>query len=314
MPLAMAGCPKDDGGDGDGDGDGDSGGYWAVGAESQMLRVADGAIDMSYDLDLPGDPDLYGIECRGLDEAWVVGAGGTVLTTTDGGRSWDTRVSGVFADLRGVAVDGEGRVWAVGDRSVLRSEDEGTSWASWSAAPLRDFAAVDTSGHGELTLAVDATGGLWQFSADGAQELASVGVPLRDVSVAHDGRHALAVGDAGVALVSHDGGTSFSAVDLGVDENILAASVSHDGLALSAVTEQGRVVIVDDLGIHLYRPGEKPGALWDVHQVSALELQAAGEGGRIVWTVDGGASWRELQADPSKALFGIDRIDGSGHH
>src|SRR5690606_3579937 len=114
-------------------------------------------------------------------------------------------------------------------------------------------------------------GGLWRFSDEGATELVSIGFALRDVSVAHDGHHAFAVGDGGTALVSHDSGASFAAVDLGVEEDILAASIAHDGVALSATTAKGRIVIVDEFGIHVHQPSGIEAPLWDVHQVSALE-------------------------------------------
>src|SRR5215470_18499952 len=52
--------------------------------------------------------------------AWAVGAGGTILATADGGKTWAAQPSGVQAGLWSVRFHAEGQQgWAVGGRTTL---------------------------------------------------------------------------------------------------------------------------------------------------------------------------------------------------
>ncbi len=49
----------------------------------------------------------------------VVGFGGVVLHTTDGGTTWTSQNSGITSDLRGLALADPTHIWAVGDRGMI---------------------------------------------------------------------------------------------------------------------------------------------------------------------------------------------------
>jgi hypothetical protein len=78
-PSTMT-MPGDEGSGGD---DGPS--MWVVGEDGEMLRVGWDGAAARYPLDVAHD--FYGIACRGEDEAWVVGAAGTLLRTANEARA-----------------------------------------------------------------------------------------------------------------------------------------------------------------------------------------------------------------------------------
>ena len=66
------------------------------------------------------DPnDLYGVAAASADEAWAVGASGTIVYTRDGGTTWRAQRSGTDNTLRGVAVASRSVVWAVGHNATI---------------------------------------------------------------------------------------------------------------------------------------------------------------------------------------------------
>ena len=76
-----------------------------------------------------GGPRVNAVFFADARRGWAVGAGGLVLATDDGGRTWQSRESGTESDLRDVKfLDGrEG--WAVGgEGTVLHTTDGGATW------------------------------------------------------------------------------------------------------------------------------------------------------------------------------------------
>jgi photosystem II stability/assembly factor-like uncharacterized protein len=297
---------------GDGDGDGDGDGFWAVGVSSEMLRVDDGEILDGYPLDLPGDPDLNGIACRGFAQAWVVGDAGTVLRTDDGGQSWQAGTTPTLADLEDVAV-GHFQAWAVGE-VVLTSPDDGSTWAAFPGDPGVDLVSVTTDHDGEVAFAADTTGDLYRFDLGGTTVAHDGAAALHDVSLSSDGQHVVAVGFAGTAIVSHDGGLVFETLDLGTSQTLRAASVSADGQTVVAVGDDGVVAMADPSGTVVERPAGPGAALFDVHADASDGIQAVGEFGRVLLSDDAGGTWVVLTSPSGRTLFGIDAIGGDGHH
>src|SRR5215813_5290188 len=72
---------------------------------------------------------LNGIHMLDADAAWVVGDGGTILKTTNGGGTWTPQPSGVTTNLRDVHFIDASRGWAVGDGGlILGTTDGGNFW------------------------------------------------------------------------------------------------------------------------------------------------------------------------------------------
>jgi len=106
---------------------------WAVGEvknkQSTILKTEDGG--QTWNLtNIPDDPeaDLNSVFFVGNDDGWAVGAGGTVITTTNGGIDW---FSQTISDkkLNDVYFVDELHGWAVGDDgTILKTWDGGDNW------------------------------------------------------------------------------------------------------------------------------------------------------------------------------------------
>src|SRR5204862_214103 len=104
---------------------------WAALGLMEQLRYP---IEVNAPARLPSAPaPLYGSHVFADGQrGWAVGGGGTILATTDGGRSWAGQTSAVQKDLYSAAFAADGqRGWAVGDDgTILATSDGGRSWAA----------------------------------------------------------------------------------------------------------------------------------------------------------------------------------------
>lgn len=202
--------------------------------------------------------------------AVAVGAGGAIVRTVDGGESWDRVDPGSGADLHAVVFGNFSGAVAVGEGIAVRSEDQG---GSWTPVPLPEGAGT--------------------FRAVAAHPRLVAGNVLSF--------RALAVGDAGRALLSDDEGRTWSPVaglgnaDLRAVANVMPGDeqefmiadadgtlrIVHDGLAVSVLelsspsgfvglSAQGGWLLAADGAIDVllpdgqsnaHRPGESPDLL-----------------------------------------------------
>jgi photosystem II stability/assembly factor-like uncharacterized protein len=130
---------------------------WAVGnggsvAELQISSGVANWVSFSIPALAGGTQNLYGVYFTDSSHGWVVGAKGTILTTTDGGNSWSGGAGQVVGGtpattLRSVSVDmfgtgaGNGDGWAVGGTTedqfayTVMAHWDGLSWTSTTISP-----------------------------------------------------------------------------------------------------------------------------------------------------------------------------------
>src|SRR5438046_9856149 len=72
---------------------------------------------------------FYDLQALSTARAVVVGYGGKIIETTDGGRSWEQRPSGVENALYAVRFVDDQHAWISGqDGVILHTEDGGKTW------------------------------------------------------------------------------------------------------------------------------------------------------------------------------------------
>src|SRR6185295_15485681 len=72
---------------------------------------------------------FYAVQALTKDRAFVVGYGGKILETTNGGTTWEVRPSGTENSLFGIEMVNEREGWIVGQEGlVLHTTDGGKSW------------------------------------------------------------------------------------------------------------------------------------------------------------------------------------------
>ena len=205
---------------------------WAAGAGGLLLRTGDagqtftrlntGTKATLRAVHFAADPAALGL---------VAGDGGTLLISRDGGDHWTRAAATTFATLHGVAIADAGRLlMAVGDGGVLiLSGDGGASWTVRALSGLGDLRGVAASADGGLLLFADSRGGVWESRDRGVslKKTATATAPLKALSLAEDGVHALAAGSAGAALSRDAAG--WRALSTGTQVDLHAALWNRDG-------------------------------------------------------------------------------------
>lgn len=300
------GCKK--GTSSPGPGGGGTGG-WLVGSDGLMLHVETDGLASGYNAS--STETLNGIACRYSGEAWVVGTNGTLLYTDDAGASWRPQPVPTTADLRALATQDFGPVFIAGNGVFLTSTDTGAHWT-----PLGDgttnFRSLAAAQDAETVLAVSDDGGLWSYGSQGLVPLAHL-AGARAVAVSPDGQTAIVAGDNLIARSSDAGRTWLPLTstenvrydDVRIDANGQAVAVGAGG-TIAHIAADGSVVMqhigtADLHTIHISAVGD------DYESVGF----AAGEGGHIWMTRDGGWSWSE-GPNAGATVLGVDAI-GDGH-
>ena len=95
-------------------------------------RLSDRAADAAASSQISGTLiDLHGVACPSPSTCVAVGDGGTLLRSTDGGRTWRRQPSGTAYALNRVACLSPSTCVAVGGGgTLLRSTDGGRTWRS----------------------------------------------------------------------------------------------------------------------------------------------------------------------------------------
>ena len=236
--------------------------------------------------------DLFSVSFPTAQEGWVSGRYGTVLHTTDGGKTWAHQDSGTDFTLLSIYFVDLRRGWAVGDEgAIIHTADGGKTWEKQkSPVPfyLTDVYFMDplkgwiVTGRTHI-LFTDDGGKQWRVQFSDEDYI------LKAVSFA-DRLHGWAVGEYGYIYHTRDGG----------------------------VTWEKQAGYFDISG----ETGDIVGGtfLFDVVAVDPQTAWAVGIDGYVIRTVDGGNTWQEVQTGaPKKQLFSVETdkksrivIGGSG--
>lgn len=301
VALAAVGCKKTGGGGG-------GGGGWFTGSSGLMENVTpDGTPGHGYDLGFAAE--LRGIACRYSGEAWVVGNAGTLVYTSDAGATWALQPVPTKADLRTLATQDFGPVFVAGNGTFLVTQDTGKTWTE-KGDGVTAFRSVAAAQAGDTVLALSDDGGLWTYDGTRLGRTATL-AGMRAIGVSTDGQLAIAAGHG--IMRSQDAGATWT--PLAVDPNVTFDDVrlADDGTAV-AVGDGGAIANIDSAGaVAIQRVGTA--GLHTVHIAEADDAEpvgfAAGDGGQIVVTHDGGQTWA-LGAKLGSTVWGVDQI-GDGH-
>jgi hypothetical protein len=131
-------------------------GMWGTSPQSLYVSRNNGVISKwkGFEwrtLDTGVSVDLHAIWGSGDDDIFVVGAGGTILHSENGGRSWEQRTSGTANDLNGVFGAGPGYVVAVGDSGTILVSTDGVNWAPQASGTAEDLNAVVVKNSSDAT-------------------------------------------------------------------------------------------------------------------------------------------------------------------
>ena len=248
--------------------------------------------------------------------AWVVGDGGTILTTTNLGHTWSPQKSGIEGDLHAVAAVDSRHAWAVGARGVIvATDDGGATWRqqnSGDTGTLLGVAFTDAQhgwavGVGNGMVATTDGGRTWQPKTYGVpRDLYGVGF--------RDTQHGWAVGNGGTIVATSDGGATWNPTASGTQEALKAVQFS-DAMNGIIVGYQGAILTTRDGGATWTpTPSNTKKNLAGVTFEDRGRVWAVGSsrGGTVLASTDGGRSWATQASPTNEDLYGMAFLNDTG--
>jgi photosystem II stability/assembly factor-like uncharacterized protein len=222
--------------------------------------------------------DLFSVRFPNEREGWACGRWGTVLHTTDGGKTWIRQNSGTDFTLVSIYFVDSQNGWAVGgEGTIIHTTDGGKTWEKqkspvpfylmkvFFATPLKGWIVTEQT---HILSTVDG-GKTWGIKFKDEDFI------LKSISFC-DPIHGWAVGEYGYIYHTTDGGTTWK------------KQAGHFGLS----EKTGDVV------------GET--FLFDVVAIDPQTAWAVGIDGYVTQTVDGGKNWKRVETGaPNKPLYCI---------
>ncbi|MEW6268977.1 MAG: YCF48-related protein [Thermodesulfobacteriota bacterium] len=251
---------------------------------------------------------FYDVQALSPEKAVIVGYGGKILTTSDGGRTWNASQTETDRAIYNVAMVDETTGWAVGQGgTVLKTSDGGKTWKKVDAGTdAYLFAMTVVSPEHMIAVGDKSTivqtrdgGATWQVTkyeapkSEDASDEALAG--LDDAALIAqepslyavkfvDGKTGWIVGEFGKILKTSDGGATW--------------------------TEQQQSLVGGEIVDALDLP-----SFFGIDCIDANECAAVGLDGKIAATKDGGATWafQDTGTDFTEPLFTVQLFpDGSG--
>ena len=240
---------------------------------------------------------------------WVVGDGGGIWKTTNGGSSWTPQGSGVTPhDLHDVYFIDANVGYAVGDYgTVLKTLDGGANWQNITQGSRTRINALDFALNAERGIAVG-PGGFVAKTLDGG--LAWTSATLSGVSDLHGvsvprqgpGTVAYACGDGGKILKNAD----FSSGDTWTAQTVPSSAASAPLRAILfpgndlkgfCVGDVNTLLVTADGGATAWTEITLPGTSVNYASLAASPdgtvIAAGGQNGKVVFSLDGGTTWND---------------------
>jgi len=240
--------------------------------------------------------------------AWVVGDGGFIVATSDGGATWQEQDSGTLMNLNAVSFPDAVHGWIVGDgTNILATTDGGITWGVLTSNNTTGFDEVDLvdtlHGWGLPTDLALPTGLGISRTTDGGATWTMTQIPhVSPVAMDFaDPTHGWAVGNRydpatgthpDCIMSTTDGGVTWNVHDTGTYVDLTAVDFC-DAIHGWAVGNEDTVFATNDGGLTWHAQPTGTGVFWRaVSFPDASHGWVAGYQGTILATSDGGATWR----------------------
>jgi photosystem II stability/assembly factor-like uncharacterized protein len=256
---------------------------------------------------LPQGNRLNDVIFTDADSGTAVGEGGTIVRTTNGGRTWTVQESGTVRDLLAVSFSDPRNGTVVGVYgTILRTTNGGTTWTPQTSFRVEHYTDVSFTDVNNGFIVGDGT--VLRTTNGGANWLlVTTGMEAEHVSFA-DSLTGTVVRGSTVHRTT-DGGANWVRQFTGSSGRIWDVSFFDVNTGMM-VGEQGTVFYTSNGG-RVWRPRQT--GVGDVYtSVSLVDARTAtvvGAGGTILRTTDGGETWTHQKLGPYDAFFGVSFAD-----
>jgi len=242
----------------------------------------------------------------------VVGGGGSVWLTDDGGERWrPARTSGgTTPALFGLQFVGGNDAWAVGPGAIERSDDSGESWRILARSTAENGYLTGTALHfldASRGWLIDHSAGLMR-TEDRGESWTRVELPfppgdrptLRDVTFVGADK-GWVVGERGAIFHTEDGGRTWTRQEKGVPvvRALAKGETRHRDVVPELETEPDRLALFAVRFVDAERG-------WAVGYYADVAESV------VIGTADGGATWRVERVQPGELLRALFVLD-AGH-
>ena len=256
---------------------------------------------------------LNGVSFTNSTTGFVVGYGGTILRTQNGGINWVSQSSGVLGTLVNVDCRNENVATVVGVNGlILKTTDAGSSWVQQPSGTINELRSIEyindsigvIVGFGNTILRTTNSGNNWVSITNSATS------GFFDVSFANS-NIGIAVGGIGNIFRTTNGGLTW--IDNSVSPDLILRSIAliNENIGI-AVGYNGKILRTTDGGATWVTKASGTSAnLFEVSFIADYGF-AVGASGTILKTTDGGITW-ETQNNPTvNTLYGLSYAGGLG--
>ena len=303
-----------------------------IGANGALSASTDGGLTWELRSGYPDCPVIYGMDFQsetiGLVSGDQVGPGAGdlgIYRTTDGGRTWTkvlnkTSNDVLFMDGNRVIAQVFSEIAGVNVSTIWYSDDAGLTWFETGVffgeeAPEIDLERIDAT----TVAAISSQGAIWMSSDGGfswTKRQDAVGtLPHSWRLHFSDDQHGYATGHDGIILATTDGGRNWDMLQNGGGFTVTDLDMFDDQLGIAAGGNY--VMRTEDGGEswdlqRLALEGPSFGRDEDVAAVDFVSrdvIVAAGAGGVVFQSFDGGQFWSQIGAPSLPPLLDIEDID-----
>ncbi|MEK7399562.1 MAG: YCF48-related protein [Candidatus Poribacteria bacterium] len=281
-----------------------------------------------------GDLEGYirGVSFIDENKGWAVGDGGTVLSTSNGGVKWDSKIveeikdTDLYTDLYDVHFIDEKNGWACGDMLkgagvIIHTKDGGKTWDRQSSGLAVAFYGIFfldakngwAAGANGTLLVTQSSGSKWTPLVQGKANAAiGEGSPgFWDVQFLTL-QKGWTVGENGTIKMTVDGGKTWVAQNSGTDSNLSAVKFVNENAGW-VVGEGGAIVATTDGGKTwtAQKSGLSEEWFYGVDFISDQEGFVVGDYAAILHTTDGGKTWKIERTGKTKGVGKVTFYDVS---
>lgn len=246
--------------------------------------------------------DLYGCFFIDAQTGWVVGAGGTILKTNNGGTSWTAVTTTITSALNAVFFYDSNTGWICGDAGkILKTTDGGSTWLPQSLGIVSSGVLKDVFFTSATTGYIAGTFGVYKTTDGGTTWSLSHTSNSNQINVVQfkDAQNGWSAGLNGKIRYTSNGGGSWTQVNTSSNDDYFDLAVTSTSVFLVGLEPE---VLCGNNNGSTFTSITAPS---DIHGIWFLNDNTGwfcGSSGKLYKSTDAGATWVQSSSGSTKTL------------